>query len=81
MNIYELYGRQEERHAQEMAALSDSFFLTIQRLKDGSLKIEDVELANGKLRIPGPTTPVEPEAPSDNGTEKAEAKADARGKR
>ena len=79
MNIYELYGRQEERHAQEMAALSDSFFLTIQRLKDGSLKIEDIELANGKLRIPGP--PVEPEAPSDNGTEKAEAKAGARGKR
>ena len=88
MEIYAMYGRQEERHVQELEELeaklsaTTSLFLgTITRLKDGSLKIEDVELADGKLQIPGPTTPVAPEAATGNGTQKAEAKAGARGNR
>ena len=70
-----MYGRQEERHVQELEELdaklsaATSLFLgTITRLKDGSLKVDDIELTDTTIKIP-------PAEQSPNGKEPKRVKA------
>ena len=81
INIYEMYGRQEERHVQELeeqeaklAAVGSLLLGTIKRLKDGSLTVEDIELTETGIKIPPGETP-EPAEASANGKEPKRVKA------
>lgn len=83
--IYELYGRQEERHVQEMeeaqakySALSTVLVSTIKRLKDGSLTVDELTITDEGFTIPAPkaeTVPVEPAESATNGRGPRRAKA------
>ena len=73
MNIYEMYGRQEERHVQELeeleaklAAVTTLLRTTFTRLKDGTLKAEDIELTDTTIKIPPPE-----QSPNGRGSKKA----------
>ena len=61
INIFEMYGRQEERHVQELeeleaklAAVTTLLTTTFTRLKDGTLKAEDIEISDTEIKIPPP---------------------------
>lgn len=83
INIYEMYGRQEERHVQEFEELEaalEAAATLLRSLKDGSLKVEDIEFETN-IEMPSASMLVESAEASTNGkAPKAASPAGRRGR-